>query len=233
MTLEEIYNFIKFIGDKDYNGNYFRPAQFNSALQGANIDLYHQASGLPAEYQPGSPIARQHFEINQKSLDEVRNFKGHVYDQALTSGKFTLPAAYVYHDSVSYKYQRNVDGTPTTLYRPVEILTENQLAARLGSWRKQPTTKNPVAVYRSSELQVYPATISAVDFHYYRMPVQPVFAYTIVNDDLVYDSGSSTEVEWPEVRHMDLIRIMLSYLGINLSHEMLVQYAEMQKQKGV
>jgi len=238
MTLMEIYDFIKFIGDKDYNGNYFRPAQFNAAIQAANLDLYKKVSGIPEEYQPGTPLAREHFEINQKALDEVRDFKGHLFDQAVASGYFALASDFVYHDSCSYKYQRNVDGTPTTLPRPVEILREDQAADRRGNWIKKPTTKDPIAVYRriddsNNRLYIYPDTISAVDFHYYRLPAQPVFAYTISQDALVYNAGGSTEFEWSESKHMDLVRILLSYLGMNLEHELLVQYAEQLKKQGV
>ncbi len=238
MTLMEIYDFIKFVGDKDYNGNYFRPAQFNAAIQAANLDLYKKVTGIPEEYQPGVPLAREHLEMNQKALDEVRDFKGHEFDQAVASGYFALPADFIYHDSCSYKYQRNVDGSPETLYRPVEILREDQAADRLGNWIKRPTTKHPIAVYRridasNNRLYLYPATINAVDFHYYRLPVQPVFDYTITNDELVYAPGSSTEFEWLETKHMDLVRILMSYLGVNLSHELLLQYAEQLKTQGV
>ena len=85
----------------------------------------------------------------------------------------------------------------------------------------------------NQRIYIFPDTINAVDFHYYRMPVQPVFAYTVTNDELIYDSGSSTEFEWPETCHMDLIRILFSYLGINLRSQEIVQYAEMQKTKGI
>lgn len=233
----EFYDFIKFIGDKDYNGNYFKPAYFNSAIIAANLDLYKKVSGIPEEYQPGTPLAREFFEMNQKSLDEIRFFKGHLFDEAVASGYFALPADYVYHDSMSYIYQRSIDGTPTNLERPVEILREQQAADRKGNWIKKPTTKNPIAVIRkvltNDRMYVFPDTINAVDFHYYRLPVTPVFAYTIVSDELTYDSGNSTEFEWPEVKHMDLVRILLSYLGINLSDELLIQYAENQKTKGI
>jgi len=237
MTLMETYDFIKFIGDKDYNGNYFKPAYYNSAIIAANLDLYKKVSGIPEEYQPGSPLAREHFELNQKSLDEVRFFKGHIFDQAVASGYFALPADYIYHDSLSYKYIHSIDGTPTTLPRPVEVLREDQAADRQGNFIKKPTTQYPIAVVRkvltNDRMYIFPITINAVDFHYYRLPATPVFAYTISQDALVYNAGSSTEFEWPEQKHMDLVRILLSYLGINLAHELLIQYAENQKTKGI
>jgi len=138
---------------------------------------------------------------------------------------------------MSYKYQQTIDGTPESLSRPVDVLREDQAADRLGNWIKRPTTKDPIAVVRkvttNDRMYVYPITIGAVDFHYYRLPEEPVFAYTISNDALVYNSEGSTEFEWPAQKHMDLARILLSYLGINLEHELLLQYAENQKTKGI
>lgn len=237
MTLMETYDFIKFIGDKDYNGNYFKPAYYNSAIIAANLDLYKKVSGIPEEYRPGTPLAREYFEMNQKSLDEVRFFKGHIFDQAVAGGYFALPADYVYHDSLSYKYIHSIDGTPTTLPRPVEVLREGQAADRQGNFIKKPTTQYPIALVRKvladDRMYIYPPTINTVDFHYYRLPAKPVFAYTIVDDEIVYNSGGSTEFEWPEQKHMDLVRILLSFLGINLNHELLLQYAENQKTKGI
>lgn len=235
MTLMEIYDFIKFIGDKDYNGNYFKPSYFQSAIIAANLDLYKKVSGIPEEYQPGTPLAREHFEMNQKALDEVRFFKGHLFDQAVATGYFALPVDYIYYDSMSYKYQRNIDGVATDIPRPVEILREGQAADRQGNFTKKPSTKYPIGVVRkiatNDRMYLYPATINAVDFHYYRLPVEPLFVYSIVSDEIVY--GASTEFEWPAQKHMDLCRILLSYLGINLQNELLLQYAEQLKTKGI
>ena len=238
MNLMEIYDFMKFIGDKDFNGNFLKPEDYKRAVVAANIDLFKKVTGLPEEYQPGAPFAREGFEINQKALDEIRYFKGHIFDQAVASGYFTIPDDYVYFDSMTYKYQRDIDGTPTSLPRPVELLKESQLADRRGNWTKRPTTKYPVAVIRVQDttyarFYIYPDTINAVDLHYYRFPVEPVFAWTVVSDEVQYDEGSSTEFEWGVEKHMDLVRIMLSYIGINLREEALVQYAEMQKARGI
>lgn len=237
MTLIQIYDFIKFIGNKDYNGNFFKPEHYKSAIIAANLDLYKKKSGLPEEYRPGMPLGREGFEINQKSLDNVSHFKGHVTDQAVGTGYFAIPANYVYWDSMSYNYVATIDGSPTTLPRPVEILTEDKLADRRGNWTKQPTKEFPVAVERRDaawdRFYIFPTTINAVDFHYYRLPVEPVFSYTVAADVLTYDAAGSTEFEWPANLHMDLVRIMLSYLGINLGDDKLIQYAEMQKTKGV
>lgn len=240
MTLIQMYNFIKFIADKDFNGNFFKPEQYKLAIIAANIDLYKKVSGLPEEYQPGNPVAREYFEMNKKALDEVRHFKEHVFNQAVANGYFTIPDDYVYKDSASYNWQVTIDGEADILPRPVEFLTEDQNADRRGNYTKRPTLKYPTAVIRVQggeakyqRIYLYPNTINAVDFHYFRLPKEPVFDYTIVSNEIVYAPATSTEFEWGIIKHMDLVRIMTSYLGINLREENLLQYAEMQKAKGI
>jgi len=240
MTLMQMYDFIKFIGDKDFNGNFFKPEQYKLAIIAANIDLFKKVTGLPEEYQPGTPVAREYFEMNHKALAEISDFKQHIFNQAVSSGAFVIPSDYVYWDSMTYNWQTTVDGQARTFPRTVELLRENELADRRGNFTKAPSAKYPVTVMRKNmtespndRFDLYPDTINAVDIHYYRMPVEPVFDYTIVSNEIVYAPGTSTEFEWGKVKHMDLVRIMMSYLGMNLSKEDLIQYAEMQKAKGI
>lgn len=237
MTLIEIYDFIKFMGNKDFNGNFFKPEHFQSALIMANLDLFKKRTGLPEEYQPGHPVPRDFKEVNSKSLSELRRFKEHVDDQAVASGYFAIPADFIGWDSMTYDYVHSIDGTPTTFPRPVELLTESELSDRRGNYTKQPSTKYPVAVIRSDDtndrIYIYPDTINSVDWHYYRLPAEPDFQYVITDDELVYDTNGSTELEWPSNLHNDIVRLLLSYLGLNLREAELVQYAEMQKEKGV
>ena len=94
-----------------------------------------------------------------------------------------------------------------------------------------PTEKNPISESSAAGWIIYPVTINNATLVYFRLPVQPVFVYTIVNDELV--PGASTEWEWPIDCHMDIIRIMLSDMGQNLGEAKIIQYSEMKAQKGV
>lgn len=245
MTLMGIYDLIKFIGNKDFNGNIYSPPQYQISIIAANIDYFKVKFGLPEEYQsgvastrlqgiqPGRPVPRQYIDATQKLSDDLRKFKEFVEDQVVAAGKFSIPSDYVHCISIQYNYTPTVDGTPTILPVPVDMLTEDQWADRMGNFIKRPTIKNPIGIIRQDDIFIEPNTINAVDFHYLRLPLEPVFDYEVTNDELIYKPGTSTEFEWPEVNHIDLVRILLSYLGINLRETQLIQYAEMQKAKGV
>ena len=59
-----------------------------------------------------------------------------------------------------------------------------------------------------------------------------MFDYT-ENPGYITDGGSSVEYEWEAHLHMDLTRMILGYIGINLREQQLEQYAEQHKAQGV
>jgi hypothetical protein len=115
----------------------------------------------------------------------------------------------------------------------VEMLTDDEASDRLGRWVKRPTTWDSICVVRNDGIHIYPITIQLVDFYYYRYPLAPVFAYTANTGYITDDPGNSTQFEWPEHLHNDLVRLILGYVGINIRDEQLFQYAEQKKQAGV
>lgn len=233
MTLFEKYELIEYITNKDYSGNVIAPDQYGKLIVAANIDLFKKKMGLPEDYQLGAPITREYIDANKVQLADTKHLKVREPTQTVSSGVIAYPAGYFLDDAIRYSYQRNVDGASTTITKVVEALSEAQYGDRAGNWTKKPTTKNPVYVVRNDGIYIYPASIAVVDFNYYKYPTEPVFAYTQETGYITYDSGSSTEFDWPERLHMDLIRIILGYVGINIREAQLSQYAEIKKKEGI
>ncbi|MCK4818557.1 hypothetical protein KA005_22495 [bacterium] len=233
MTLFEIHELIEYIANKDYNGNVIPPDQYGKLIVSANIDLFKKKLGLPEDFQLGAPISREYIDANKMQTADTRHLKVREATQTVTAGVITYPANYCVDDAIRYTYQRNVDGSPTNIIKVVECLTEAQYGDRAGNWTKKPSTKNPVYVVGNDGIRIYPATIATVDFNYYKYPTTPVFAYNQETGYITYNSGSSTEFDWPERLHMDLVRIILGYVGINIREAQLSQYAEVKKKEGV
>ena len=232
MTLFEIYSLIEYITNKDYEGNMFTPEQFVDLCKVANMDLFKVKMGLPEDYRPGAPYPRQHIDVTQLHTDDLKFLKDSEV-LTLTDGLGDYPTDYFTFDTLRHDYQRDVDGEATTIPRAIEILTEPELSMRLGNWTKQPTTWNPVCVIRNDGIQVYPITINQATLYYYRYPIEPVFEYDLEEGYITYNESGSTEFEWPEHLHMDLVRIILGYVGINIRDQLVLQYAEQKKAEGV
>ena len=232
MTLFEQWELVNYIANKDYGGNVITPDRFAQLCVVVNMDLFKVKMGLPEDYQLGAPISRQYLDATQRLTDETRFLKTRVAAQAVTSGIVAFPGNYFGFDAIRYGYQRQVDGDPKVIWKPVEPLTEDEYSDRAGNSIKEPTAKNPVCVVRSNGIHIYPTIIVQVDFNYVRYPADPVFDYT-ENPGYITDGGSSVEYEWEAHLHMDLTRMILGYIGINLREQQLEQYAEQHKAQGV
>lgn len=232
MTLFEQWELVNYIADKDYEGNVITPDRFKQLCVVVNMDLFKVKMGLPEDYQLGSPISRQYLDATQRLTDETRFLKERLPAQAVSSGVVAYPADYFSFNAMRYGYQRQVDGSPKVIWKPVEPLTEDEYSDRAGNSIKEPTAKNPVCVLRDDGIHVYPISIVQVDFNYIRYPVDPVFDY-VQNTGYITEGASPTEYEWPAHLHRDLTMMILSYIGINIREQQLEQYAEQHKAQGV
>jgi hypothetical protein len=80
--------------------------------------------------------------------------------------------------------------------------------------------------------KVYPQTIGTVNLTYIREPVTPVWAFTIANNEQVYDSGNSVDFELPYQFKDDLIWNICSLLGVTVRQADLVQAGQALNPRG-
>jgi hypothetical protein len=233
MTLFSMYELIKFITNKDFTGTVITPERFKELIKVTNIDLFRNKYGIPEEYQPGRPIPIEFVDITLKNTDDLKAFKMFLPNTPVTNGILPFPVNYAHRNSIVYNFTKVINGVSTSLPKGVEILREAEFAERTGNYTKRPTISNPIGVVRSDGIHIRPITITAVDYSYYRFPVDPVFSYTLGDGFITYDAPGSTEFEWPEDEKLTLTMMILKYVGINLRESELVQIANQQIQTGV
>ncbi len=218
MTVEELRLFIFSIANKDQTGNLPTPEQYNVFLARAVEDKFRLEYGLR---QVDNGV---YYQNSQNSTDALSKFITVTPTVALLPGTFVLPANYVHLSSLSH-----IDDGK---YRVITVLNEDEWNNRLSNPITPPTLKYPIAKFVAGTLIVYPTTIASVNIAYLRKPVNPVWGSTIVNDEPVYNAATSTQIEFPDIYHIDIARIILSYLGIEFKDMELLQYAEMGKNTG-
>lgn len=235
MTLFEQWTLVNYIANKDYGGNVISPDRFGQLTTVANIDLFKLKFGLPEDYQLGAPISRQYMDATQRLTDETRFLHTALYDEAVVNNEVSLPRTYFTLISCRYNFQRSIDGVATVVPREVEILTQSEASERLGNYTKRPTAKNPIGIIEGpgyGAIRFYPeSTISVVDLFYISFPNEPVFDY-VVQAGYITEGPDPVEYEWPEHLHMDLTRMILGYIGINMREQELQRYAEQHKIQG-
>jgi len=232
MTLWEIFDLVKYVCNKDFEGNIITPELFKKLIKVVNIDLFRNKYGLPEEYQPGRPIPNEYADITLKNTDDLKAFKISLFNTPVVNGILPYPSNYAHRDTVSYSFSKTINGVATVLPRPVEILKEAEFSSRNGNYTKRPIVSNPIGVVRNDGIHIRPIIITSVDFHYFRWPVDPVFNYTPGDGYITYNASTSTEFEWPVDEHITLIRLMLQYIGVNLREGDIVQYSELKMKEG-
>lgn len=206
MTLGELVYFIQIIAEnKGYQKKISRE-QMNLLIQQASIDLAKEKYGYL-----DSPTG---YETHQQIKDALRKFKEISTIVVDASGHMTIPSDYFHKGTIRY-------GTV-----PVDIVTDQVADELNASSILAPTTSYPIAVECDTYYQFYPITLGSVVFTYYRLPTEPVYATKIENSIPVYDVAGSTELEWTEEYHIEIIRKVLSYLMISVGDMEVTQYVE-------
>ncbi len=207
----------------------------NNAFAVANYEILNQRLGLPQHYTPQNPSSPISYQRTIKITDDVRQLILIAPISKNNSGYFTLPADYYAFSSMEYRYVKNNDCGEGPEWEDIniEILTDGEFNVRKRSKVIMPELKYPVGNYYSYGVKVLPEVISRVKLTYVKTPQTPVWGFTLVNDQPVYDSTTSTDFDYPVSMTNDIAMVVLSKMGINLHMNEIVQYAEAKKVQGI
>lgn len=233
MNINEIYELVRFISNKSQTGTP-TPTEFNLAVNSAQLSLFMERYGNPAEYQPGAPIPRVAYEETKKISDDLRVFKVLIDLIVGDDGHAIIPPDYIHATSIRFNYITQEAGKPLSqVERPVKEVDDDKLGDRLISEIVAPTTKYPIVTFYNNYIQFNPKGLKKIKFTYLRQPKDAVWAFTLVSGRPVYDAGSSVDLEWPDDTHNEIIVRILSLVGTNLRDGELMQFAEMKKAQGI
>jgi hypothetical protein len=206
----DIWTRLNIIIRKDKEGGSFTPDEFEELLRWANIETFKKYYDV--------------FESDQRAKDALRFF--------LVKETITLDSNGRYDTALlssTYAHFSSAIRTFKSLRRPIDLVTDLEYADRVSSSLKAPTDEHPIVnIYEisgSPTFQFEPLRSVDVDVTYIRRPVDPVFAFTLdANDNIVYDSGNSTELEWDDEEKINVIYLILQKIGINLPKTDALQY---------
>lgn len=220
MNVEELRLFINAIANRDQTGNAITPEEYNTYLQRSTDDKFRIELGLREDADLDAKIF---FDSSQISTDAMRPF---MLNAAIAGagGLFAIPADYWHHEKSNYILNNRM--------RSITIVNRNQFDDLQDDPIKPPSAEYPIAKFEAGNLVVAPTTVANITFRYLSKPVYPVWGYTIVNDEPVYNAATSTQLPWAEKYHIDVARIILGYLGINFRDNELLSYAMVTKSKG-
>lgn len=213
MQLNVAYNFLNFWTNKVF-GTYYSPQDYDLIVDRAQMSLYN-------DYY-------DEFGTSQRMNDAMAPFKQTFQFTNITSpsGFIDMPDDYQHLLSIYTIVQNSVTGLPQN--RPVPILNEDEKVARDNSQIYPPTTFDPYGmIVNNWDVQLYPAVPQAGLVYYLSRPPSPNFVYTVVSGRVpLYDPVNSTQLAWADKDQNSILIKALSYIGINVREQDVIQYAE-------
>jgi len=239
INIDKFKTFFFNVANKNGRGT-ITPSQFNSFVEQGLMAWYNQRLG--ARDSSGLPMSLMG--INQQNVEDLSDIKeerrllSHLGTVLIPDGTTydlngDLAPKYWTFGSLSFDYHQNKGGVKTLTERPIEVVKENDWYSRMSSSIVAPSMKRPIAKFLSGKISVRPKSLTSVTLTYLRYPNTPKWGYTIVNNRPVYDSASSTDIEAPEEAFNNIAMICLGFLGINLREQDLVQYGNLNENKGI
>jgi hypothetical protein len=161
MTLEQLWNFIDFIINKEQSGH-ISPDQRNLLFSVASKKRFEDEL---LQYQRTQTIT-----------DSLRTF--FVLSTAASidsNGQYSLPANY--RSKPSFDYIQTIGSTQ--YHRDIDLLTQQEYTTRRGSSIQPPSAKHPVFILTGTIVQFQPLRSTTALFSYIRNPLTPYYDYYI------------------------------------------------------
>lgn len=222
MTINEIYNAVKFFANKEQKG-FVKPSEFNTLAQQAQLEVFNEKMDKIRKFKSAERTGTNYRASVEDPTDFLSEISNLLVDNTL--GYNTSTNLFTRIDSDSYIeeiYYTNNSGKPTK----VEIVSKHNVNKLLRSNLVAPSVDYPVALLKRDGIEVFPTSItSGIKISFYRILSSPVFGYVASGDDYVYNLSTSNQFELPESTHNDIIIKICKYIGINLRDAELTNYA--------
>jgi hypothetical protein len=232
INVDELHRFILFIANKQQSGSNPTPNRLNLAVKRAQIAWVNERYNNPKKYQAGKP--QFGWQATQRITDDLSFLLVKKDVDVSESGLFDYPEDYMHSSSVRYKFKKRVAGCKDIITKETDVteIMDSEIGNILSSSIVPPTKRYPYCCYYSENVQFYPKDLGKITFTYLREPTEPKWAYTLTNGRPVYDPANSVDLEAPESALNDIAMVALSYLGVHIREQELIQYSELQQQKG-
>lgn len=216
MDLGEFVKLTGFITRKN-KGEYRSPSEITSTINLVQIKYFD-------DLLPDVHVKKNgYYEENAKVMAKLYPFKKVAALAIDTDGKADYPEGFVYPSSMRKKMLiQKKCGTANleTKYLPVRMIDDDKLNHVLTSKIIGPKEhKRAYFCMYSDHIKCFPESLKEADFTYLRRPVDVVYATTIVNGRPEYNSAGSTQLEWPEITHFEIMMRVLQIFGVHMREQ--------------
>jgi len=210
MDLNDQINFLNFWIAKE-RGAYYTIAELESLLDFGSMSVFND---LHPKYA-----------TSQRIKDALAPFKQVYNFTTLTSGYVIVPD----DDYIKFlDLQIYFNISDRRVYYPVKLINEDERADRLNSQIDPVTSTSPIGEQTAVKtFRLYPTHAYNGNVTYLRRPVKPVFGYSVISGRvIVYDAGTSTQLEWGQDWINTILIKSLKSIGINIKEADVSGFAE-------
>ncbi len=245
-NINDFRNFILFVIKKSQSGGNPTPSQFNLAVERAYMEFIMRRYGNQAEYVPGRPIPRVAWQQSQKISDDLRFLLTRRDIPVPNTGKMLIPDGsgndlngdtldkYLHHSSLRFNFTDTVAGEIRSREVKIDVLTDAEFSNATESTIVNGTRRFPVCAYYDTFIQFEPKDLQKVIFTYLRIPVTPIWAFTLdANDRPVYDPVNSVDIEAPDQVTNEIAFNTLAFMGISIRDQFIYQASKQFVAEGV
>lgn len=235
MSIKDVHDTILFYTNKSQNG-YISHEEIDMVLDRTQLTQFNEYYNNPKLYRQDNQSPIVGYGESQKINDALSPFKATYTftNEDTPSGVLSMPANYMFLLSLYTTVYVNQIGR--NVVNAVTVLNEEELVLRLESQVIPVTVDDPICIMNSNKkIQLFPDIPQAGKVFYFRRPVAPKYNYAPDAQNprkLNYTSNGSQDLEWGDSEINNIIIKALSFYGVNLSAQDLIQFAEAKNQQG-
>lgn len=214
MNISEAVDFIQFWINKK-TGAWYTVEESVNVIDNGQIAYYRD---LKPKYA-----------ISQEVKDSLSPFREIYNFTTAVSGNIIIPDTN-YLDLLDIQIYFQISNR--TVYAPVKLINEDERANRLNSQIDPVTITSPIGEQTGlRSFKLYPNGTYNGNVTYLRRPVRPVMGYSVISGRvIVYDSNTSTQLEWRETDIIPVLLKGLESMSINLSAQEVQNFAQIKTQ---
>lgn len=220
MNINQAYEFIQYVANKKQRG-IITPDQFNLLAPIAQLETISNLLGNEELLSP-SGVPPYGYKSNLKIDTLLRPLvTGPVTVTVDSSGNWNYPDGFIWPDAV-----HKAD------YTPIEIVDSDEFPNKKISVIHPPAAEYPVLVLRYPQGYCDPNNLVSFKMSYVKMPTDPYWAYTVTNDEPVYQASGSVDFAINALGHLRICMKILQAVGINLDMLQITAYATAKENSG-
>jgi hypothetical protein len=226
ISVDTVYQKVLSIVNKENRG-YITPQEFNLFSNQSQLEIFEQYIFDLSQYMRLKDNNTEYANLYKIVDEKLSKFK--------TEGNLT-------YSTDHFNFPTNLHKLGTVIYDNVEVekVDKKQLLEYQLSKLTQPTITSPVYIQNTANaasdwsLKIHPTSITSnVSCTYIRKPIPPNWGYTTVGGNALYNASTSVNFELHESEETTLLLKILSYAGLNIKDNAIVQVADGKENKKI